>query len=48
MIDIGDMAVAIGDEVAGTGFGGTVWYSGRVGAEERKDKKPLWVGLLWN
>ena len=43
VIEIGDMTVTIGDEVACTGFGGTVWYSGRVGAEERKGKKPLWV-----
>ena len=43
VVDIGEMTVTIGDEVACTGFGGTVWYSGRVGAEERKGKKPLWV-----
>lgn len=43
VVDLGTMTVVLGDEVACTGFGGTVWYSGRVGAEERKGKKPMWV-----
>ena len=43
VVDLGTMTVVLGDEVACTGFGGTVWCSGRVGAEERKGKKPMWV-----
>lgn len=43
VVELGTMTVELGDEGACIGFGGTVWHSGRVGAEERKGKKPMWV-----
>jgi hypothetical protein len=43
VVDLGGMKVSIGDAVACTGWGGTTWYTGRVGAEKRKGAKQLWV-----
>jgi len=42
IVDIGDMIVSVGDEVACTGWGGTIWYIGSVVGEEKKGKKVLW------
>ena len=40
--DLGDMTVSVGDEVACTGWGGTIWYIGTVCGQEKKGKKVVW------
>jgi hypothetical protein len=43
ILDLGDMAVAVGDEVICTGWKGAIWYAGHVFAQETVGKKVKWV-----
>lgn len=42
ILDPSNMAVAVGDEVICTGWGGTIWYAGHVKAQKTVQKKVMW------